>query len=307
MTRAPLRPDVIAFLDWFARNAREPLSQTHPEEGRRRNRRLHERWEVATPPIRSISVGEVPGPAGAIPVRRFDDRPDAGPRPAIVYYHGGGFVVGDLETHAALCARIAAATGLPVISVDYRLAPENPWPAAPDDAEAAARAIADEPDTTGLILAGDSAGGTLAIVTALALRDRPAAVPVLAQWPIYPAVSPGTRFQSFDDYGEDHFLTRDDLAWFFGHYAANIRHWRATPIRLDQSGLPPTLVYVAQCDPLADQGRAYAEQCARAGVAVRLVEGEGAIHGILALRKAMPSGEEDLNRCLSQLMEMIAP
>lgn len=307
MASAPLRPDVSEFLDWFARNAREPLSRTTPNEGRRRNRRLHARWESDAPRIALTEDCALPGPAGTIPARRFDDRPDAGPRPTIVFYHGGGFVVGDLDTHAPLCAHLAQSTGLPVVSVDYRLAPEHPWPAAPDDAEAAARAIAVDPRTSGLVLAGDSAGGTLAIVTALALRDRPAAVPTLAQWPIYPAVSPGTRFHSFALYGEGHFLTRDDLAWFFGHYAANVRHWRATPTRLDQAGLPPTLVYVAQCDPLADQGRAYAEQCARAGVPTRLIVGEGAIHGIVALRKAMPSGDEDLARCLAALMEMIYP
>lgn len=306
MTGIKLRPDVAEFLHWFARHARGPLSACTPKEARRRNLRLHQRWERQIPSEISRKDMVMDGPGGPLRMRLHDGGGDKDAGPVMVYFHGGGFVVGDLDTHSALCATIARDAGMKVVSVDYRLAPEHPWPAAPDDAESATRWVAENIPGTGLVLAGDSAGGTLAIVTALALRDRPAARPVLAQWPIYPAVTPGTRGHSFEAYGEGHFLTRDDLAWFFTNYAANVRHWRATPIRVSQAGLPPTLIYTAQCDPLADQGKAYAAQCAQAGVPTRHIEGEGAIHGILTLRQAMPSGEEDLARCITALKEMIA-
>jgi acetyl esterase len=131
----------------------------------------------------------MPGPAGEIPLRLFDGRTERAPGPAVVFFHGGGFAIGNIDTHASMCAEIARRLDLPVISVDYRLAPEHPWPAAPDDAEAAARWIASNGAAfdrafTSLVFCGDSAGGNLAIVTALALRYRPASVPLAALIPL---------------------------------------------------------------------------------------------------------------------------
>ncbi len=274
-------------------------------------RRMHERCEPAIGSLAVMRDIRMEAHGAAIDVRLFDSMAARGPGPVLVYYHGGGFVVGDLDTHAPLCAEIARQTGLPVVAVDYRLAPEHAWPAAPEDAEAAARWIAGSPealglDVAGLVLAGDSAGGTLTIVTALALVDSPAAVPVRAIWPIYPAVSPGTRFRSFDRYGENHMLDRESLAWFYGHYAADVRNWRATPIRRSLAGLPPTLVLTAQCDPLVDQGRAFAEQCEAAGVRTVYRDAAGQIHGFLTLRKSMPSGEAELSACTDILKELLA-
>ena len=300
MKKMPLRPDARAFLDWLDRHPGPRMHEVGPEEARRMDRRMHLRWAGPVGAIAEMRDLDLP-----IPVRRFDAAPGSGTRPALVFFHGGGFVVGSIDTHAALCAELARLTGLPVFAVDYRLAPEHPWPAAPDDCEAAARRIAREPGVDGLVLAGDSAGGMLAIVTAIALRDDPAAVPVRALWPIYPAIGPGTRYPSFESYGEEHYLTRADLAWFFAQYAANIRHWRANPLRVTQAGLPPTIILTAQCDPLADQGRAYAEACRAAGVEIHFREAEGAIHGFASLRAAMPSADIDLRWCAEQLKDML--
>ena len=143
--------------------------------------------------IRDLSC---PGPAGDIGLRLYDARESREAGPLFLFFHGGGFVLGDLDTHEPFCAEIARQLDMPVVAVDYRLAPEHPWPAGIEDCIAAARWVGGSPEalgrtTTGLVLAGDSAGGNFTIVTALALRDEPAAVPVLAQWPIYPAADPG--------------------------------------------------------------------------------------------------------------------
>jgi len=308
-----VRPDVSSFLDWLYSHPGPRMHDVSPTEGRRMMDRMTRRAEAPVGELAVIRDIAMPVTGGSpIGLRLFDARTERPPGPVMIFYHGGGFVVGDLDSHAALCAEIARLIDLPVISVDYRLAPEYPWPAAPDDAEAAARWIAGNPpelgiQATGLILAGDSAGGTLTIVTALALRDRPAPLPLLAQWPIYPAVSASTRFRSFDGFGDGYMLDREQLAWFFNHYAADIRHWRATPTRKSQAGLPPTLILTASLDPLLDQGRAYAEQCRTDGVDTRYYEAEGTIHGFLTLRGSIPSGQEDLRRCVDLLKTLIAP
>lgn len=197
------------------------------------------------------------------------------------------------------------------MSVDYRLAPEHKWPSAPDDCEAAARWIADSPDALGLkasslVLAGDSAGGNLTIVTALALRDVPAAVPVIAQWPIYPAVAEGRDDASMAAFSNDYFLTREGMAWFTRSYASDPAHWRAMPILADQTGLPPTLIVTATLDPLLDQGRAFAAACIKMGVPTIYREAVGNIHGFMTMRKAIPSSQGDLQACLTVLRAMIA-
>ena len=156
---------------------------------------LHEH-DAPCIPLATVRAGHCSGPAGAIPLRLFDsldeDTRRVTPSPVLLYFHGGGFILGDLDCYASLCSALAAQTGLPVMAIDYRLAPEHPFPAAPDDCEAAARHIAAHPHTfglpaaTGLVLMGDSGGGNLAVVTAHALARTPAALPVVLQVPVYP-------------------------------------------------------------------------------------------------------------------------
>ncbi len=307
MTKPFIQPDVASFLSWVNGHPGPKMHQTDPLEARRMVERMTAACER---PIGELAlVRDLVTPCG-VPLRLFDARAERDPGPLMVYCHGGGFVVGDLDSHASLCAELARLLDMPVVSVDYRLAPEHPWPAAIDDAEAATRWIATSPvelgrEVTGLVLAGDSAGGQLSIINALALRDRPAAVPVLAQWPIYPATSPSSRFDSFELYGDGYFLTRDDLRWFFLHYASDVTHWRATPIRLSQAGLPPTLVTIAELDPLADQGRAYAEQCIGDDVRTLIHEAKGTIHGFVTLRQALPSAQAEIEIAAAHLKTLI--
>jgi acetyl esterase len=200
---------------------------------------------------------------------------------------------------------------MPVISVDYRLAPEDPWPAAPDDCEAAARWIAGNPAELGrkvssLVVCGDSAGGNLAIVTAMALRDAPAAVPVIAQFPIYPATDSSKAYPSYTEFAEGFLLTRDSMDWFQASYDAEASHIRASPLIGDLAGMPPAVVITASLDPIGDQGRAYAGALAVAGVPVIFREAKGNIHGFVTLRKAIPSSVGDVAGALAALKTVIA-
>ena len=198
-----------------------------------------------------------------------------------------------------------------MVSVDYRLAPEHPWPAAGDDSIAAARFVAGSPtelglEVTGIVLAGDSAGGNLTIVTALALRDAPAAVPVLAQWPIYPAADPATDYPSFEEFCDGYLLSRETMLWFDDCYCADTNDWRYSPMLKSQAGMPPTLVLTASLDPIRDQGRAYAAACIKAGVPTLFREARGNIHGFINLRKAIPSSDADIAGCVVALKLLLA-
>jgi acetyl esterase len=311
MTEPFVRPDVRQFLDYL-NNLPGPRShEVGPAEARMM---MQASRHVADAPVGELAVNRelaAPGPEGEIPLRLFDAREEREPGPVLVFFHGGGFVLGDIHTHEPLCAEIARQLDLPVISVDYRLAPEHPWPAGVEDALAATRWVAQSPtglgrEVTGLVLAGDSAGGNFTIVVSLALRDEPADVPVLAQWPIYPAADPSTGYPSYDDFSEGHLLTRDGLDWFEQCYQADTSDWRYSPMVKNQAGMPPTLVVTASLDPIRDQGRAYAAACVEAGVPTVFREAKGNIHGFMNIRKAVPSSEEDLRGCIEALKPLIA-
>ncbi|MCT8000420.1 alpha/beta hydrolase [Sphingomonas sanguinis] len=300
-----LRADVARFLGYYNRLPGPPQQDLEPEAARLMMRAAR---DLTDPPIGPLGIDRrftIDGPGGAMPVRLFDPREERAAGPVVLFLHGGGFVLGDVDTHAPLAAEIARALDLPVLSLDYRLAPEHRWPAAPDDCEAAARWIADRPDTTGLVLMGDSAGGTLATVTAMSLRDRPAAVPVLAQGLLYPATDMARAHPSLRDFADGYFLTRAMLDWFVACYAADLADVRAAPMRGDLSAMPPAAIVTAECDPIRDQGRAYAAALARAGVPVSFREAKGTIHGFATLRKAIPSGMADLAAFLLALKSLI--
>lgn len=301
-----LRTDVARFLGYYNRLPGPPQQELGPDAARAMMRAAR---DLTDPPIGVLGLDRrftIPGPAGPIPARWFDAREDRGHGPVVLFFHGGGFVLGDVDTHAPLAAAIAGDLDLPVVSVDYRLAPEHPWPAAPDDCEAAARWLAAQPETTGVILAGDSAGGTLAAVTAIALRDRPAEVPVIAQGLLYPATDMARAHPSLRDFAEGYLLTRAMLDWFVSCYAADMGDIRATPMRAGLAGVPPAVVMTAECDPIRDQGRAYAAALARVGVPVTFREARGTIHGFATLRKAIPSAMGDLDVFLLALKALIA-
>jgi acetyl esterase len=308
-----VRPDVRQFLEFLNALPGPKSHEAGPVEAREMMLRSR---HVADAPVGELALIRdlsCPGSGGEIPLRLYDAREERAPGPLLLFLHGGGFVLGDLDTHEPLCAEIARLLDLPVLAVDYRLAPEYPFPAGVEDAIAAARWAAGSPTelgraVTGLVPCGDSAGGNFAIVVALALRDEPAAAPVLAQWPIYPAADPAKGYPSFTDFGEGYLLTRDSMDWFEDCYAAERADWRYSPLARSQAGMPPTLIVTASLDPIRDQGRAYAAACAEAGVDTVYLEAKGTIHGFMNLRKAIPSAQQDLERCVEALkLLLVAP
>lgn len=296
-----IRPDVRQFLDYLESLNRPNGHEVGPEAARQMMVASRHAFE---PPAREIAVvRDVPGP---VPMRLYDARAERGPGPLLLFIHGGGWVIGDLETHEPFCIDVAAELDLPVVSVDYRLAPENPFPAAVEDSIAAARWVAGAPQELGrtptsLFVAGDSAGGNLSAVVSAALRDEPAAVPIAGQWLIYPAADPGVRYPSYDQFADGHLLTRESMSWFEESYSGPRDDWRYSPLLAGVEGLPPTFVVTASLDPIRDQGRAYAAACVQAGIETMFLEAKGTIHGFLNLRKGMPSGQEDFARCLAML------
>lgn len=310
MTEPYVRPEVRKFLKYVNALPGQKAYQLPLAEARNL---LHASRHVADAPVGELAIKrnlEMPGPGGPLKLRLYDAREERAPGPLMIFYHGGGYVLGDIDTHEPFCAEVARQMDLPLVSVDYRRAPEEPWPAGVEDAIAAARWLAESPAAlgravTGLIPCGDSAGGNFTIVVTLALRDAPARVPVLAQWPIYPAADPAQRYPSDDAYAENYLLSRGSMDWFEECYAPDRKDWRYSPLVKDQAGMPPTLVLTASLDPLRDQGRAYAAACVQAGVNTIYFEAKGTIHGFICLRKALPSGDADIRRCTAALKVLL--
>ncbi len=299
-----VRPDTEAFLTFL--NGQDGPAMHEIPISDARNMMLAMR-HVADADVGDIAVKRdlsIPGPAGTIPARLYDTRTDRAAGPVMVFYHGGGFVIGDIETHEPYCAEAARQLDMPVISIDYRLAPEHPFPAAPEDCEAATRWIADNIPCTGLILSGDSAGGNLAIVTAMALRDKAASKPVIAQYPIYPTVDDHARWPSYDAFKKGYLLTEESMDFFMSSYAGD-GSWRIEPLKQDQNDMPPTVIITAGLDPLRDQGRAYAAKLIETGIRTTYLEASGNIHGFICLRKGIPSSHQDITNGLNALKQLL--
>lgn len=303
MTEHYVRPDVRAFLDMLASNPRPIFNDELMKMIRQMPSDQMALLDLPVGEMGEIRDVTMPGPGCDIQLRLFDPRASRDPGPVVVFYHGGGFVVGSIATHAGLAASIAKALDLPVVSVEYRLAPEHKWPAAPDDAEAAARWIAENGallgrEFTHLILCGDSAGGNLCIVTTIALRDRPAALPVLMQFPIYPKADSSREYKSYGDFCDGYGLEKPDLEYYHEAFRGDGGHPRHSPILADQRDLPSTFVVTAALDPLRDEGRAYAAKAIEAGVQVTYREVPGNIHGFASYRKVIPSAAADMGEIL---------
>jgi acetyl esterase len=306
-----VRPDVRGFLAFLNAAPGPRMHEMDAARARQSLRAIKDIADVPLGPLGTMLDVTIPGPAGDLPARLFDARAERAAGPLVVFFHGGGFVIGDLDTHASFCAEVARALDLPVLPVDYRLAPEHRWPAAPEDCVAAARwaasGAAGLPRTIdSLVLCGDSAGGNLAIVTAVALRDEPAAVPVIAQLLFYPATD-GTRdYPSTVDFESGYLLDRASLEWFRDAYRADPLDPRSSPLAGDLAGLPPAVILTASLDPIRDQGRAYAAALAEAGVPVVFREARGMVHGFVTLRQAMPSAVADCAGAFAAAKTMIA-
>lgn len=280
------------------------LSAGTPAEGRALV--AQSRAALGTGPDMTVNDLSIPGPAGAIPARLY--LPE-GPQALIVYYHGGGFVLGSLDDFDTLVRTLAARAGAAVLSVDYRLAPEHRFPAAVEDAEAAVRWAAREaPAGAGLplVLAGDSAGGNLATVTARRLRGQ---VPVALQILAYPVTDSDTDTRSYREESDGLPLTRDDMIWFMDHYApdpATRTHPDLAPLRApDISGLPPALVMTAEHDVLRDEGEAYARHLEANGVPVELRRYDGASHGFLRMHNIFPLADRALEDAAAAVRRVV--
>ena len=305
-----VRPDVAGFLGFLNSIEGPQMHELPVAEARAAYLAMVPVAEADPRELAVIKDLTCPGPAGDIPLRFYDARETRAAGPVILFFHGGGFVIGDLDTHHALCTEIAAEMDLPVLAVHYRLAPEAPFPAAPDDCEAVARWLAESPaelgrEVTGLIPIGDSAGGNLTIVITNALRDKPAKVPVIMQVPIYPATDESMD-GSMAQFAEGHLLTREGMDWFMGSYQSKSGDPRAYPLHSVAAGTPPTVLVTAGLDPLRDQGRRYGAALIQAGVDVDYHEKRGSIHGFVNLRKAVPSTQADTHAIFAAMKLMLS-
>jgi acetyl esterase/lipase len=265
-------------------------------------------------PVDAVEDLEVDGADGPIAARAY--RPAeaaAGPVGTIVFFHGGGFVIGDIETHDNQARRLCSDVGAVVLSVAYRLVPEHPWSVAAEDCAAATRWAFEHIDALGgdadrVAVAGDSAGGHCATVVAQMLRDDPDGPRLAAQLLIYPAVDISRRdWPSFEENAEGYFLTREDMEWFESLFAvgADPESPRSSPLLGDLEGLPPAVVVTAELDPLRDPGNAYAAALADAGVPVEHRCFDGLIHGFYGLFLVSPgcaAAVEETNAALRSLL-----
>ncbi len=312
MTDAPyIRPDMKAFLDMMAQVNGPKLADMTLEEARQSYVAMHgiaDRPARALPVIRDLAC---PGPAGDIPLRLYDARESRDEAtPVIVFYHGGGFVIGDLETHHALCTEIAALIDLPLVAVHYARAPEAPFPAAILDCEAATRWVASSPaelgrTASGIITIGDSAGGNATVVVSQLLGANPAAVPVVLQVPIFPLVEDAIGSASMEAFSDGFLLTADTMAFFDAAYGADRADPRGFPILSDHASAPPTIVVTASLDPIRDSGRAYAKALVDAGRDCVFIEMRGVTHSFTNLRQMVPSTQRDLERVIAAMRFML--
>ena len=280
-------------------NAAPPLSSGTPEEGRDAFRTLNLLAARIAPQVEVGSVSDVGD--GPVPMRLY--RPAGKPLGTLVFNHGGGFVIGDLDSYDAQCRTLCARAGVTVVSVDYRLAPEHPFPAGADDALAAFDWVREHEDGP-FVVGGDSAGGNLSAVVAQARRDK-----LAAQLLIYPVTDYTTEHPSLTENGEGLFLTRDDMEWFHGHYLGGDEALhsdpRASPALGDLRGLPTALIYTAQYDPLRDDGNAYAEALSAAGVKVVHRCFEGLVHGFFALGPLSQAAAGAVERVCEDLRDVL--
>ncbi len=312
MTDAPyIRPDMKAFLDMMAQVNGPKLADMSLEEARQSYVAMH---ALADRPARELAVIcdlACPGPNGDIALRLYDARETREEAsPVITFYHGGGFVIGDLETHHALCTEIAALTDLPLVAVHYARAPEAPFPAAILDCEAATRWVAGSPaelgrTASGIITIGDSAGGNATVVVSQLLGASPAAVPVVLQVPIFPLVADAIGSDSMAAFSEGFLLTAETMAFFDAAYGADRADPRGFPILSDHSGAPPTIVVTASLDPIRDSGRAYAKALVDAGRDCVFIEMRGVTHSFTNLRQMVPSTQRDLERIIAAMRFML--
>lgn len=309
----PLHPQIQGLLSSLA-TAGVPAFNANPPAV---TRQVYLGLTATLPPsqakLRSVRDSTVPGPAGPIPVRIYTPE-GAGPFPIVVYFHGGGFIIGDLNTHDVPCRDLAGGTGSVVIAIDYRLGPEHRFPAAHDDCYAATRWIGEHAAEFGgngrLAVAGDSAGGNLSAITAIRLRDE-GGPKLAAQLLIYPVTDNlDAGHPSMRDNAEGYLLSAADLQYMYGNYLngkADESNPGFAPAKAKNlAGLPPALVLTAEFDPLRDEGEAFGKALKAAGVDVEIKRYDGAIHGFYQFAGALELGRQAVDHSNAWLKKKLA-
>ena len=308
----PLDPQAQRVIDAMAALNLKPVEESTPAEARE-SIRTRTAALGPFPDVAAVVDHRVPVSGGQIIVRAYSPG-GPGPHPALVYYHGGGWVIGDLYSHDGLCRSITNAARCAVLSVDYRLAPESKYPVAVEDSYAALLWIVANAERLGIdrrriAVGGDSAGGNLATVMALVARDRKG--PRLAlQVLIYPVTDHDLDTRSYRENATGYVLTREGMRWFWNHYLAREAQGRepyASPLRASSlAGLPPALIITAEYDPLCDEGEAYAARLRDAGVPVTLTRYPGMFHGFVRLTNVLDKARTALDEIASSVQKAFA-
>jgi acetyl esterase len=296
----PLDPLVKAFLDRAAQIPRPKTWEVPPAVARQSFAGM---MQITGP--KDVAVGKIenliiPGPGGAIRARSYTPIATAGPLPTLIYFHGGGFVVGSLESHDGLCRLFTAEGGFKVIAVDYRLAPEHPWPAAVDDAWAATQWIEQNAASIGvdagrIAVGGESAGGMLAAIVTQLAREK-GGLRIAYQMLLFPNTQIGSETSSMKEFAVGYFLERRAIEYFVSLYlppGTDRDSPKVSPLRARSfSGLPPAYVMLGGFDPLHDEGLAYAEKLRAAGVKVTLANYPDMVHGFIYLQTVLPQARD---------------
>jgi acetyl esterase len=306
-----LHPQTRAFLDLVEQRGLPPTHTLGVADARRFYRDRRSFTQPAPPDVAEVRNLEASGPNGVIALRLY--RPSATQAaevlPVLVYFHGGGWVIGDLDTHDTLCRSLSNQARCAVVSVDYRMGPEHRFPAAVNDCIAATRWVHDAAaqlgiDSTRLAVGGDSAGGNLAAVVSIDARDHPGPR-IVFQLLIYPATNQHRDAPSHAQNGQGYLLTRDTMDYFAGHYFADKAQyddWRASPLlHPDLSNLPPSLIVTAGYDPLRDEGAEYAQRLTQAGNRASYVNFPRQIHGFVSMGRILDESHTAVALCASEL------
>ncbi|HMF84268.1 MAG TPA: alpha/beta hydrolase [Acidimicrobiia bacterium] len=308
----PLAPAARTMIDQLEATGGPPLWEMSVEDARVISGVM---GAMDQPPeVAAVEDRVIPGPGGDLLVRIYTPEAPA-PRPAIAFFHGGGFVICSIETHDGLARRLANAIGAVVVSVEYRLAPDVRCPESAEDCYAAtvwthehAAELGADPDR--LIVVGDSAGGNLAAVVTLMARER-GAPPITSQVLVYPVIDAACDAPSYTENGEGYFLEATGMRWFWDHYLGpdgDGTHHHASPIHAeDHSALPPAVVITAEFDPLRDEGEAYAAALEAAGVPVVARRYDGMIHGFVSMPMVFPEADDAVAHIAEAVERSVSP
>ena len=311
-----LHPQAAHLLKVIEQSGAPPVHQLQPDEARKMYRERRFFTQPVPPEMALVRDLEAQGPDGPIPLRLYRPIGSAADAmlPVLVYYHGGGFVIGDRDTHDVLCRELANGSGCAVVAVDYRLAPEHAFPAAVVDCVAATKWIHGHAPDLGLdesrmAVGGDSAGGNLAAVVSIVARDE-GGPPIRLQLLIYPGTEMRSTAESHRVNGQGYLLTRDSIDYFHAHYIADPDHdfdWQASPLLCgDLSNLPPAFVLTAGYDPLRDDGLAYSQRLSEAGNRVTHICFERQIHGFLTMGRVLDEANTAVNICAGEVRRALA-